>query len=183
MVENYQQEQELKEPESSSYSFATIGSVYEDGISLIFPGSTSPSEKHYKANTSCIFESGQRVYLAKDSGTYIVLFPVGNPTTSGGGDEGGETGGGNWGNPITLSITGDAEGSVQIDGSQNVALDLTVNNFNEKHTSSRIKFFNGSGLMTKQQVTILNGTPTVTNLKEKLNDLLYALEAYGLINA
>lgn len=175
MIENYQQEQELKESKSENYSFATIESIHEDGISLIFPGTTSPSQKHYKANTSCNFKPGQRVYLSKDSGTYIVLFPIGNPTSSNEKN--------NWGNPITLTITGDAEGSVQIDGSQNVSLELTVNNFNEKHTSNHIKFFNGPGLMPKQQVTTLSGTPTVNNLKEKLNDLLIALDAYGLINS
>lgn len=77
MIENYQQEQELKEVENTSYTFATIGEIYEDGMSLIFPGAEGPSEKHYKANLYCKFEAGQRVYIAKDSGTYVVLFPVG----------------------------------------------------------------------------------------------------------
>lgn len=77
MVENYQQEQTLKEPETPNYTFATIGQIYDDGMSLIFPGAEGPSEKHYKANLYCKFEAGQRVYIAKDSGTYVVLFPVG----------------------------------------------------------------------------------------------------------
>lgn len=77
MVENYQQEQTLKEPETPNYTFATIGQIYGDGMSLIFPGAEGPSEKHYKANLYCKFKAGQRVYIAKDSGTYVVLFPVG----------------------------------------------------------------------------------------------------------
>lgn len=77
MVENYQQEQTLKEPETPNYTFATIGQIYGDGMSLIFPGAECPSEKHYKANLYCKFKAGQRVYIAKDSGTYVVLFPVG----------------------------------------------------------------------------------------------------------
>lgn len=77
MVENYQQEQTLKEPETPNYTFATIGQIYDDGMSLIFPGADGPSEKHYKANLYCKFKAGQRVYIAKDSGTYVVLFPVG----------------------------------------------------------------------------------------------------------
>lgn len=77
MVENYQQEQTLKEPETPNYTFATIGQIYDDGMSLIFPGAEGPSEKHYKANLYCKFKAGQRVYIAKDSGTYVVLFPVG----------------------------------------------------------------------------------------------------------
>lgn len=77
MIKNYQQEQELKEADNTSYTFATIGQIYDDGMSLIFPGAEGPSEKHYKANLYCKFEAGQRVYIAKDSGTYVVLFPVG----------------------------------------------------------------------------------------------------------
>ena len=32
----------------------------------------------YSYNTNCKFKKKQRVYITKDSGTYIVLFPVGN---------------------------------------------------------------------------------------------------------
>lgn len=79
IVENYQEEQQLEEQKAPEYSFATIGDVYDDGISLIFPGAEEASEKHYRANLYCKFSAGQRVYLAKDSGTYVVLFPVGIP--------------------------------------------------------------------------------------------------------
>lgn len=145
MVENYQQEQELKEPESSSYSFATIGSVYEDGISLIFPGSTSPSEKHYKANLYCKFEAGQRVYIAKDSGTYVVLFPVGisgskqvvsdsakTAETATKADKANTAGSANTANQAnsskklttsrSITLSGAVTGSGSFDGSQNVTI-------------------------------------------------------------
>ena len=65
----------------ADFQFATIGTVYEDGISLIFPGQTTESEKHYKCNTAIQFSAGQRVKVIQDSGTWVVEYPVGNPTT------------------------------------------------------------------------------------------------------
>ena len=63
-------------------NFATVGAVYSDGITLIFDGQTSPTTKRYKANTTILFVAGQRVKIIKDSGTYVVEYPVGNPRTS-----------------------------------------------------------------------------------------------------
>lgn len=68
-----------KVSEDLSYSFATIDQIYEDGITLIFDGEETASEKHYKCNSFCIFAPGQRVRVIKDSGTYVVEYPVGNP--------------------------------------------------------------------------------------------------------
>ena len=65
--------------EDLSYSFATIDQIYDDGITLIFDGEETASEKHYKCNSFCIFAPGQRVRIIKDSGTYVVEYPVGNP--------------------------------------------------------------------------------------------------------
>lgn len=65
--------------EDLSYSFATIDQIYDDGITLIFDGEETASEKHYKCNSFCIFAPGQRVRVIKDSGTYVVEYPVGNP--------------------------------------------------------------------------------------------------------
>lgn len=65
--------------EPAEASFATIGAVYADGVSLIFDGETDPSEKHYLVNTACTFSAGQRVKILRDSGTYVVEYPVGAP--------------------------------------------------------------------------------------------------------
>ena len=70
-------ETELTQP--PEFSFATVGEVYEDGVSLIFDGETDPSEKHYKANTSIVFHAGDRVKIASDAGTYVAEYVVGNP--------------------------------------------------------------------------------------------------------
>ena len=59
--------------------FATIGAVYEDGVSLIFDGEETPTEKHYLCNTSAFFSAGDRVKILPDSGTYVVEYVVGSP--------------------------------------------------------------------------------------------------------
>lgn len=73
-------ETELTQP--PEFAFATVGEVYEDGISLIFDGETEPSEKHYKVNTSVVFHAGDRVKIASDAGTYVAEYVVGNPGTT-----------------------------------------------------------------------------------------------------
>ena len=60
-------------------NFATIGAVYEDGVSLIFDGEDAPTEKHYLCNTSAFFSAGDRVKILPDSGTYVVEYVVGSP--------------------------------------------------------------------------------------------------------
>lgn len=63
-------------------SFATVGGVYADGLSLIFDGEEEETQKHYLCNTSATFAAGDRVKLATDSGTYIVEYVVGPPGTA-----------------------------------------------------------------------------------------------------
>ena len=59
--------------------FATVGEVYDDGLTLIFDGEEEPTEKHYKCNTSVIFHAGDRVRILEDSGTFVVEYVVGVP--------------------------------------------------------------------------------------------------------
>ena len=61
------------------YNFATVGNVYDDGLSLIFDGQENETEKHYKCNTSVLFKAGDRVKILQDSGTYVVEYVVGAP--------------------------------------------------------------------------------------------------------
>lgn len=81
MIENYQQQAAAMPEEPPDQSFATVAAVYADGISLKFDGSAAPSAKHYKCNAAIKFEAGQRVRIIKDSGTYVVEYPVGAPLT------------------------------------------------------------------------------------------------------
>lgn len=82
IVETYQEQQELVQQDPPGQSFATVGTVYEDGIALIFNGAETESLKHYKCNACVRFEAGQRVRIIEDSGTYVVEYPVGAPAES-----------------------------------------------------------------------------------------------------
>ncbi len=83
-VMEYQEEQEIiaAEQESPIQTFATIGGVFEDGVSLIFDGEETATEKHYKCNTFFKYQPGDRVYILKDSGTYVVICVIGAPAQS-----------------------------------------------------------------------------------------------------
>ena len=80
MIENYQQEQRIKEKSTPNFTLAKIGAKYADGVSLIFPGPECASQKHYKCNQDSTFTAGDLVYVVKDSGTYIVICRIGNPS-------------------------------------------------------------------------------------------------------
>ena len=73
---------------TETINFATIGEIYEDGVSLIFDGQEEATEKHYKVNTSIVFHAGDRVKILADSGTYGVEYVVGTPKVE---EPGGET--------------------------------------------------------------------------------------------
>lgn len=81
MIESYQEEAALLPAAPPGQSFAVVGGIYEDGIALIFNGADTESLKHYKCNSSIPFKAGQRVRIIEDSGTYVVEYPVGAPST------------------------------------------------------------------------------------------------------
>ncbi len=56
---------------------ATVGEVFDDGLTLIFDGQSEPTKKHYKRNVAITFSPGQRVKIVKISGTYVVEYPIG----------------------------------------------------------------------------------------------------------
>lgn len=60
--------------EPTQLLLATVGEY--DGVSgstLIFDGTDTPSTKRYKRATSFTLASGNRVLVAKISGTYVIL--------------------------------------------------------------------------------------------------------------
>ena len=65
--------------ESPLLSLATIGAKYTDGVSLIFPSQTEATAKHYRCNPDVTFAAGNRVLIARVSGSYVVLCKVGTP--------------------------------------------------------------------------------------------------------
>lgn len=58
---------------------ATVASVGENGVTITVDGSSEAGEKEYKVNSGVLFAAGDRVKIEKDSGTYIVEYPIGNP--------------------------------------------------------------------------------------------------------
>ena len=65
--------QETKEPEGP-FVVATVGDYNSStGTTLIFPGQTTASQKRYKRLYNVSLSAGQKVLVAKLSGTYVIL--------------------------------------------------------------------------------------------------------------
>lgn len=129
MIETYQEKESLAEPKPETQNFATIGEIYDDGVSLIFDGETDPSEKHYKTNAFVVFKKGDRVRIIADSGTYVVEYPVGNPKKIFDADtaqtaQTAQTAK-KLANTTVFELSGDATGSGLFDGSNKCVIDTT----------------------------------------------------------
>ena len=81
-METYQDLAADEPNEAPEASFATISEIFEDGVTLLFDGLDAPTTKRYKVNAFVVFQPGNRVRVIKDSGTYVVEYPVGNPRTA-----------------------------------------------------------------------------------------------------
>ena len=66
-------------PALGQIGLATVGAKYTDGVSLIFPGQAAATAKHYKCNTAVTLAAGDRVLIARVSGSVVVICKVGNP--------------------------------------------------------------------------------------------------------
>lgn len=64
---------------SGQIGLATVGAKYTDGVSLIFPSQTEATAKHYKCNTAITLAAGDRVLIARVSGSVVVICKIGNP--------------------------------------------------------------------------------------------------------
>ena len=65
--------------EETEIALATVAAVASDGVTITIDGDEEPGDKKYKVNSSALFKSGDRVKIHKNSGTYIVEYPVGAP--------------------------------------------------------------------------------------------------------
>lgn len=81
-IETYQEFTRGDQNEVQDASFAKIASIYDDGVTLIFDGMNEPTKKRYQTNSFVVFKAGDRVRIIKDSGTYVVEYPVGAPRKS-----------------------------------------------------------------------------------------------------
>lgn len=64
---------------SGQIGLATVGAKYADGVSLIFPGQTAATAKHYKCNTAVTLAAGDRVLITRVSGSVVVICKIGDP--------------------------------------------------------------------------------------------------------
>lgn len=81
-METYQDMTATDPQEAQDASFATIAAIYDDGVTLKFDGMDASTEKRYQTNAFIVFKIGDRVRVIKDSGTYVVEYPVGAPRKS-----------------------------------------------------------------------------------------------------
>ena len=75
---NYQEEERGKTKSTENPEFAVVTSVDDMGLQLIFDGEIYPTKKKYKFNTSYSFNVGDRVKVNKQSGSYVVEYPLGS---------------------------------------------------------------------------------------------------------
>jgi len=144
MIETYQQEVALKRAEPQDASFATVGEVFADGVSLIFDGEETASTKHYKVNAFVVFHAADRVRIIKDSGTYVVEYPIGNPKT---------TFAANTAASATTATTADKA---------------------KKHTGSTLSFFDGSNALRQNVAQLSGSATlaeTITKINDLLTAL------------
>ena len=79
ILKTVQDEKQAAQKNKPQFCFARIARVYDDGLSLYIGADTTPSTKHYKCNTQCTFFAGQKVYIQKAGGEYVVICPIGDP--------------------------------------------------------------------------------------------------------
>lgn len=66
-------------------TLATVGAVSADGVTLILPGATEPTQAHYPNFSSSSLASGDSVIISRVSGTWVVMGKAGGGGGGGGG--------------------------------------------------------------------------------------------------
>lgn len=67
--------------QQAGVELATVSNVYSNGVTLLFDGEAFAHGKRFKVNPDLRLASGDRVYVKKISGSYLVVCAVGNPHT------------------------------------------------------------------------------------------------------
>ena len=181
-----------EQPEKKTVNFATVAEIYDDGISLIFDGEETPSEKHYKCNSFIVFVKGDRVRIAEDSGSYVVEYPVGNPRksfevdyakTAGTADSAKTAETATKATTATRSDTADkADDAKKLNGKLESALSVeTAKYFTVRHKGTSLGFFNTTATF-RRAITNVPVSANTTTLANKINEIINYLEAYGLLS-
>lgn len=79
MIESYQEREQLQKESSSTTGCIAVVEEFDEskGVRLILPGAVIAGSKFYPYNLAHTFSKGQRVHLARESGTIIVEYPIG----------------------------------------------------------------------------------------------------------
>ena len=77
IFDDLQPEEELASGED--ICLATIASVTGTGVTIKIDGETAAGAKEYKVNAGVLFAAGDRVKIHKNSGTFIIEYPIGAP--------------------------------------------------------------------------------------------------------
>lgn len=170
MIDGISEADAKQEEQPVDAQLATVGAVYEDGLTLVFDGQEAATEKHYKCNTAIAFKAGDRVKVARISGSYVVEYVVGSPNSGGVGVS--ELVNGNY------KVTLDANGNLIPTG--NVKLGTTGNKFAALYAGaygSKSNAFAGlfGGDETIQQYalyTTINSTNQIAALQDVVNVLI-----------
>lgn len=170
MIEGISESATIEEEQQSDMQLATVGTVYSDGLTLIFDGQTEETLKHYKCNTSVAFQAGDRVKVARISGSYIVEYVVGAPSASGSGTS--ELVNGDY--KITLDANGNLvpTGDVKIGTLTNKFAGLCAGGF-VSPSKSLVGFYGGVGTIQSSAIyKTISSANQVAALQAVMNQLI-----------
>ena len=191
MIESYQEEKALEAEEPQDAVFATVGTIYDDGMTLVWDESGAESQKHYKCNSFAVFHEGERVRLVKDGGTYVVEYAVGTPKKSFRADTAGSAASAARASAAdratsaatadnALKLNGKAESALSVASAARATSAATADKFTDRHTGSQLGFF-GVAAKSRRAVSALSSAEP-ENIRLRLNSLIAALKEYGLIS-
>ena len=175
MIDGISEAQDVQEEQNLDARLATVGTVYTDGLTLIFDGQEAATEKHYKCNTSVTFKAGDRVKVARISGSYVVEYVVGAPSSGGGGSVSELVNG-------DYKVTLDANGNLIPTG--NVKLGTAESSFSALYAgaldSKSNQYFSLFGTTEAIQQYAIYTTINSTNQIAALQDVVNTLIKFGL---
>ena len=175
MIDGITDDVAVEEATTQDAQLATVGEVYSDGLTLIFDGQSEATQKHYKCNTAVSFSAGDRVKVAKISGSYVVEYVIGAPNSGGGAG-------------VTELVNGDYKVTLDSKGhlvpTGNVSIGTPTAKFNSLYaggfvspSSALVGFYGGIGAL---QATTTYKTITSANQVAALQAVMNRLVALGI---
>ena len=171
MIENYQDEQALEPMEPQDATFATIVEIQDEGVRLKFDGNEEPSRKLYLTNAFAVFAEGDRVRVVKDSGTYVVEYPVGPPRKIMTADVATEAG--------RAETAASAESADIASRADTASRANTAGSLDGAHTGSTLAFFGGTPRSRATDISSLSTSATLAAVIAEWNKLIRAIDYRG----